>query len=252
MAQLNVSHLSHRFGPTDILADIHLSLRQGEVVSIVGPSGGGKTTLLHLCSGLLDVENGQIDNEFSSQAFAFQEARLLPWKTTLDNIAFGLKARGVSRQERYEKARRIALEFGLKISDLDKFPKDLSGGMRQRVSFARALVLKPEILFLDEPFSALDIGLKQELQSILIEQVTQHNLSVLFVTHDLTEAIKLSHRILVLGHSPGRVVRQIELTTPLTKRTDHDIHNELRQLLADPCIIDTFELNITQRGKQTV
>ncbi len=118
----------------------------------------------------------------------------------MDNIAFGLKARGVSRQERYEKARCIALEFGLKISDLDKFPKDLSGGMRQRVSFARALVLKPEILFLDEPFSALDIGLKQELQSILIEQVTQHNLSVLFVTHDLTEALKLSHRIRTSEH----------------------------------------------------
>lgn len=247
MAQLSVSHLNHRFGPTEVLSDINLTLQAGEVVSIVGPSGGGKTTLLHLCSGLLEVGDGNIRNHFDSQAAAFQDARLLPWKTARDNIAFGLKARGVGKVERHAAAEQIAQEFGLKPADLDKFPKDLSGGMRQRVSFARALVLQPQLLFLDEPFSALDIGLKQELQAILLRHVTEQQLAVLFVTHDLTEALKLSHRILVLGSHPGRIVKQINLPQPLMERTEDDVYRELHTLLQDPGIIETFELNFAQR-----
>ena len=149
--QLIVQNVSHSFGFSDILKDISFTLEKGKVISIVGPSGGGKTTLLHLCAKLLTLETGKIKNSFTSSSFAFQEARLLPWKNVLDNISLGLKAKGIKKEKREEEAKAIALKFGLEEDDFYKFPKDLSGGMKQRVSFARALVLNPSFLFLDEP-----------------------------------------------------------------------------------------------------
>ncbi len=241
-AYLQVERLSHSFGPTEVLCDINFRLEQRQTVSVVGPSGGGKTTLLHLCAGLLNVVEGRVDNTFERFAFAFQDARLLPWQTAQDNIAFGLKAMGVARSERRERARIIALRFGLEPEDLDKFPKDLSGGMRQRVAFARALVVEPQLLFLDEPFSALDIGLKQELQSILVDQVEQGLLSILFITHDLMEAVRLSHQIILMGSGPGQIIEVFDLDTPLSQRDDAFVYQETMRLLANPNVRETFEL----------
>ena len=249
MAGLNTAYLqarglSHSFGPNEILRGIDLRLEQGRVVSVVGPSGGGKTTLLHLCAGLLEVEEGKVENTFNSFSFAFQDPRLLPWETALDNIAFGLKARGVSRRERHRQATEISLKFGLEPGDLDKFPKDLSGGMRQRVSFARALVIQPELLFLDEPFSALDIGLKQELQQILIRLIAENCISILFITHDLMEAVRLSDRILLLAADPGHIVHTFDIETPREARNDLFVYDETAKLLAHPEIVQTFELTL--------
>lgn len=241
--ELKVDNLSFSFGFKEILKDINFKLKKGEVVSIVGPSGGGKTTLLHLCAKLLTLEEGKIRNSFKSSSFAFQEARLLPWKNVIDNISLGLKAKNIKKQKADELSKNIALKFGLQIDDFEKFPKDLSGGMKQRVSFARALVLNPSLLFLDEPFSALDIGLKKELQSLLIEEINTNKLSVLFITHDLMEAIKLSDEILVLKAEPvGHIVKSFKIDTPREKRDDSFVYEQTAKLLSDEYIINTFEL----------
>ncbi|BAF70699.1 ABC transporter ATP-binding protein [Nitratiruptor sp. SB155-2] len=242
MARLKVEHLTFSFGYKTILEDISFEIHEGEVVSVVGPSGGGKTTLLRLCAGLLDRQEGTIENSFKTQAIAFQDPRLLPWKNVLDNIAFGLKAQGVPKKERIKRAKEIALKFDLEEDDFEKFPKELSGGMSQRVSFARALVTKPKLLFLDEPFSALDIGLKRELQNHLIELITKKAITIFFITHDLMEAVRLSDKIFVLEPDPGRIVKTFTLDIPQNKRDDMYVYSKTAKLLKDPYIIETFEL----------
>ena len=243
MEKLIVKGVNHHFGFTKILENINFTLNKGEVLSIVGPSGGGKTTLLHLCAKLLALQEGSIKNSFLSSAFAFQDARLLPWKNVIDNISFGLLAKGYEKDEAKKLSTDIALRFGLEKEDLKKYPKDLSGGMRQRVSFARALVLKPSLLFLDEPFSALDIGLKQELQSQLIEEVTNNNLTILFITHDIMESIRLSDKILLLESDPGYIIKEFVYKLPQQKRDDKFVYNETAKILQDEIIIDTFVLS---------
>lgn len=243
-AHLETHGLGHSFGPSEILRDIDLRLEAGQVVSVVGPSGGGKTTLLHLCAGLLEAENGRVKNAFGSHAFAFQDPRLLPWQNALDNIAFGLKARGVRRAERHRRAGEIAERFGLSAEDLFKFPKDLSGGMRQRVAFARALVTEPPLLFLDEPFSALDIGLKRELQQTLVRMIAERNIAILFITHDLMEAVRLSDRILLLAADPGRIVQHFDIDRPREQRDDYFVYEHTASLLTHPRIVETFELSL--------
>ena len=243
MEKLEVKNLNHHFGFTEILRDISFTLIKGEILSIVGPSGGGKTTLLHLCADLLDVEEGSVVNTFESSSFAFQEGRLLPWKNVIDNIALGLLAKGDCKSDAIKKSQKIALRFGLEEEDFDKFPKDLSGGMKQRVSFARALVVKPSLLFLDEPFSALDIGLKKELQTHLIEISREENISILFITHDMMEAIRLSDEILLLKADPGHIVKKFSYDLPQEKRDDRFVYEESAKILQDKDIIETFELN---------
>ena len=242
MARLKVEELTFSFGYDTILENLNFEINEGEVVSIVGPSGGGKTTLLRLCAGLLDRQEGKIENSFETQAIAFQDPRLLPWKNMIDNISFGLKAMGVSTKEREEQAREIALKFDLEESDFDKFPKELSGGMSQRVSFARALVTKPKLLFLDEPFSALDIGLKRELQDHVMELIANKEITIFFITHDIMEAIRLSGKMLLLAPDPGRIVKEFHFDVPQSARTDEYVYSETAKILSDRDIIETFEL----------
>ncbi len=237
---LKVENLSFAYGFESILENINFSLKRGEILSIVGRSGAGKTTLLHLCAGLLDMDEGRLENTFKSTAFAFQEHRLLPWNTTLDNISLGLRALKI--KDYYKKSRQIALDFGLEEDDLDKFPKDLSGGMKQRASFARALVVNPSLLFLDEPFSALDIGLKRELQTYLLDHVKKTSMGVFFITHDLMEALRLSDKILLLDADPGRLVKTFEIHKPKNERDDVYVFEKMAQLLKDDDIKRVFEL----------
>lgn len=243
MARLEVRDLNFYFGFTQILSEINFELHRGEIISIVGPSGGGKTTLLRLCGGLLDVTEGEIKNSFKTSAFAFQDARLLPWKTTIENIMLPIIAKE-GFKESYKKASQIAIKFGLEEKDFEKYPKDLSGGMRQRVNFARALVTKPELLFLDEPFSALDIGLKKELQDFVLQNSLEHNMAVLFITHDIMEAIRLSDKILLLKSDPGEIIKNYEINQPKSSRDNEFVFSQTKKFLSDELILKTFEIKV--------
>ncbi|HMM50673.1 MAG TPA: ATP-binding cassette domain-containing protein [Burkholderiaceae bacterium] len=239
---LRVRKLHHAFARHEVLDGVDLDLEAGQIVALVGPSGCGKTTLLHLCAGLLHVREGSIDNGFSSQAFMFQQPRLLPWKTALDNIALGLAAVGMARAERERRARELALRLGLSAVDLDRFPHQLSGGMQSRVSLARALVLEPQLLLLDEPFSALDVGLREELYRLLLAHLAARRMGVLMITHDLMEAVRLSDEILVMAPRPGRIVGRFTLALAPERRDEAWIHRNTARLMQQAVVRASFGL----------
>lgn len=239
---LRVRGLEHAFGRETVLQGIDFELRAGEVVALVGPSGCGKTTLLHLCAQLLHPDRGTIDDDFATRACMFQQPRLLPWKSALDNVAIVLAARGIARGEREHRARGMGLRLGLAHDDFTKFPHQLSGGMQSRIALARALVVDPDLLLLDEPFSALDIGLREEMYRLLIDHLAERRIGVLMITHDLAEAVRLSDRVLVMAARPGRIVSRVTLDAPAAARDDEWIHANTARLLARPEVRESFGL----------
>ncbi|PDT29358.1 sulfonate ABC transporter ATP-binding protein [Rhizobium sp. L9] len=206
--------------PLQVLKDINLHIRSGESLAIVGASGSGKTTLLRVLAGLEESDGGEvlvdgnaIRGVGAERAVIFQEPRLLPWLTVLDNVAFGLETRGLTREKARERARRYVKLVGLQQFET-AYPRQLSGGMAQRVGIARALAVQPEILLLDEPLGALDamtkIGMQQELARIWRDE----DVTTILVTHDLEEAIYLADRILILPRERGGEPRLIDIDLP--------------------------------------
>jgi NitT/TauT family transport system ATP-binding protein len=197
---------------TAALDGIDLEVGPGSFVAILGPSGCGKSTLLRLVSGLETPTTGMLSVR-GRRAFVFQDAHLLPWRTVVDNVALPLELRGTPRSE----ARRLAEGplADVELSDaLGRFPDELSGGMRMRVSIARALATDPELLLLDEPFAALDELTRQRLDERLRALWAKKRTTILFVTHSLTEAVFLAERAVVLSKRPGRVVLDREISLP--------------------------------------
>lgn len=231
MSALYVRHLYHSYGLTEVLADVGLDLHAGETLALVGPSGCGKSTLLHIVAGLLTPSEAIIQSTFRGVSCVFQEPRLLPWKTALDNVALGLKALGVPRQARRRQALSLGQRLGLAQDDLLKYPHELSGGMQSRVALARALATRPDLLLLDEPFSALDIGLKASLYDLMDAQVRQQGTAVLMITHDLMEAVRLADRILMMAPSPGRMVHEFTLDTEPAQRTSTWVYQTTAALM---------------------
>jgi len=222
--EVAIRHLSKSYRlngtPLPVLRDINLNIRSGEALAIVGASGSGKTTLLRVLAGLEDPDAGEvlIDGKRTrgvgtDRAVIFQEPRLLPWLTVLDNVGFGLETQGLSRGAARERARRYVQLVGLQQFE-GAYPRQLSGGMAQRVGIARALAVQPEILLLDEPLGALDamtkIGMQQELARIWRDE----DVTTVLVTHDLEEAIYLADRILILPREKGGEPRLIEIGLP--------------------------------------
>lgn len=240
--RLSVSGVGHAYALTEILSNIDLEVDAGSVTALVGPSGCGKTTLMHLVAGLMTLRDGRIESSFVNPACVFQQPRLLPWKTTLDNIGLGLKAAGVGRLARRQRATALAARVGLAADDLDKFPHQLSGGMQSRVALARALVLEPDLLLLDEPFSALDIGLKAELYRLLAEHMAHRDMGTLMITHDLMEAVRLSDTILVMAPEPGRIVQRVRLAHPAQARDESFVYHNTAVLLEHPTVRKVFGL----------
>lgn len=196
---------------TTALENVNLKINKKELISIVGPSGCGKTTILSLLAGLIKPSEGKItiagktpSTKDSLCGYMFQKDNLLPWRTIENNIYFGLELKKIKTKERKQYALSLADKYGLK-DFLKKHPSELSGGMRQRVAFIRTLALKPEILLLDEPFSALDYQTRLELCDHLFEIIKKEEKTAILVTHDIMEAISMSDRIIVLSARPGTI-----------------------------------------------
>ena len=220
----------------------------GRFVSIVGPSGCGKTTLLHMTHGLLSATDGEVrvdgkpvrapkEEEQLNRAVVFQEHNLMPWYTVRRNVEYGMRTRGrLSKEEVEETGQRYIEMVGLSGFE-DSYPVELSGGMQQRVNLARALSLEPSLILMDEPFSSLDAQTKEIMQEELLQLWQQNQSTVLFITHDLEEAVFLSDEVLVMGTQPGRVIRRYEVDFERPRkrklRNDAEFNEQVERLWSE-------------------
>jgi NitT/TauT family transport system ATP-binding protein len=245
---LDVSHVSQSFSKgsgevgAPILKDVSMTLRSGEIVALLGRSGCGKSTLLRIISGLstptegtVTLDGKPVEGPAEDVAMVFQSFALFPWLSVLDNVEIGPRAIGVPLEETRKRALQAIDTIGLDGFE-SAFPKELSGGMRQRVGFARALVVQPKILLMDEPFSALDVLTAETLRTDLLDLWQEGRIpikSILMVTHNIEEAVLMSDRVLVLASNPGRIAAEIAVTLPHPRdRLDPEFRNLVEKIYA--------------------
>ncbi len=247
--QLNKTFPLPGGGKLPVLSDISLALHEGEVLALLGRSGSGKSTLLRILAGLIPASDGQvlyngkpIEGPNQNVTMIFQSFALLPWLNVEDNVALGLKAQGVAKEERHERALKAIDMVGLDGFE-SAFPRELSGGMRQRVGFARAFVMQPDALFMDEPMSALDVLTAENLRGELMELWTSKKLptrAILIVTHNIEEAVTLADRVIILGANPGVIRAEVHIDLP---------HPRVRKSQAFVHLVDTIYKVMTNPKK---
>ena len=236
---LIANHISHRFGALDVLDDVSFTVGAGEVVAIVGPSGCGKSTLLPILGGLLQPCAGSAQwrgappsGSFNPLTFVFQDFALLPWCTVEENVEFPLLHTGLAIPER-----RAIVDDALRRTSLADFrgtyPKQLSGGMRQRVGIARALAVRPAILLMDEPLSALDSQTRELLMEDFVNLLADGSMGAVYVTHNLEEAVRLADRIVVLSRRPGRIREVVAIPLTRNERSDINARGKLLSLQSE-------------------
>jgi len=221
---LQLKNISHFYGPVEVLNDISLTIPQGQIVCLIGPSGCGKSTLLRFLGGLERPSSGEVlqigsppKNSLNPLTYVFQHFALLPWRTVEGNIKLVLEDHGLDRAE-MDRIVTNVLERN-RLSDFRQaLPKQLSGGMRQRVAIARALSVRPAVMLMDEPLSALDSQTRELLMDDLIALWTRQPFTSVYVTHNLNEAVRLGHRVVVLSRRPGRVREIVDIDIPLSER----------------------------------
>jgi len=240
---LNMSHVYvTEQGAMLAVEDIQLGVRPGEFVSLVGPSGCGKTTILSVIAGLIQPTSGSvsiqgqpISGPSARVGYMLQQDYLFPWTTIWNNVMTGLEITQQAGAESMAYVRQLLRQMGLSGLE-DRYPTQLSGGMRQRAALVRTLALKPDVLLLDEPFSALDYQTKLTLEELVLGTLREGHKTAILVTHDLSEAIAMSDRVIVLGRNPGRIRREIEIpepirgAMPLAARELPDFHRLFREL----------------------
>jgi len=221
---------------TKVLQSVYLRVEPGEFVCLLGPSGCGKSTILNAIAGFIKPNHGHIylDHQHiqkpgADRGFVFQQYSLLPWKTTFENVEFGLKIRGVPKQKRKEIVEEYLNRVGL-YKHRHAFPHQLSGGMQQRASIIRSLVGSPSVLLMDEPFAALDAQTRHMMQELLLEIWSELKLTVIFVTHDIEEAVFLGDRVFVMGVNPGRIMEDIRIPLQRPRHLDDIMTSEFTQI----------------------
>jgi NitT/TauT family transport system ATP-binding protein len=224
----------------EALHDVNLSVGDKEFMCLLGPSGCGKTTLLRIMAGLERPTSGAvlldgepIEGPGPQRGMVFQEYSLFPWRTILDNVAFGLELKGVSKDERYEKARKYLKAVGLEEFE-NSYPHELSGGMKQRVAIVRSLVNNPKALFMDEPFGALDAQTRNVMQAELLRIWQEQQKTVVFVTHSVDEAIYLADRVVIMSARPGQICEILDIEVPRPRvRTSSEVNRYRQRILQD-------------------
>lgn len=213
-------HVNGNVNRIQALQDVSFDVNEGEIIALVGTSGCGKTTTLRIIMGLeyassgyVQVDDRRITSPGYDRGMVFQHAELLPWRTALENVGFGLEVKGLSPEEQREVAEYYLELVGLKDS-MNQRPNQLSGGMRQRVGIARALAIDPEVLLMDEPFGALDAQTRETLQEELLKIHEKTKKTIIFVTHDLDEAVLLADRVVIMLPNPGRVDEIVDINIP--------------------------------------
>lgn len=230
LGRIDARQLSIRLGSGasefEAVQAVDFDIKPGEFVCLLGPSGCGKSTLLgalagHIVpsSGALNVDAQTINGPSPERGMVFQHHTLLPWLNVIDNVAFGLKMRGVAKAERHEQARAMLKQVGLE-DVATRWPSQLSGGMQQRVEIARVLINKPRLLLMDEPFGALDAQTRLKMQQLLLDIWGRIRTTLVFVTHDIDEALFLADRILVMSPRPGRIIENLSVTFARPRRTE--------------------------------
>lgn len=222
----------------EVLSNIHYTLNCGQFVSIVGPSGCGKSTLLKIIAGLINASHGQIKLHGDAirpgderVGMVFQEYALFPWRSLIRNIEFGPEVKGIPASRRREMALDYVRSFGL-IGFENRLPTELSGGMKQRVAIARTLINQPQVILMDEPFASLDSQTRNEMQKFLLSVWQRRKETVLFVTHNVDEAIYLSEKTIVLSQRPGSILQTFDIDLPHPRdRTSPEINSIRKQIL---------------------
>ncbi len=233
--QLKLDQVSHWYGTNEVLRDINLDISTGQILCIVGPSGCGKSTLLRMLGGLEKPTKGRIlqvgdapQGCLNPLTFIFQDFALLPWRTVQGNISLVLEDHGLGRASQSKIIEDVLART--KLSEFsDALPKQLSGGMKQRVAIARALAVNPAVMLMDEPLSALDSQTRELLMDDLVALWTRQAFTAVYVTHNLAEAVRLGHRIVVLSRRPGQIREIVEIETPLQHRSHGDPELDAQQ-----------------------
>lgn len=224
--RLQIINLKHSLMGQEVVESFSMKLNSGEIACLYGPSGCGKTTILRIISGLIDHDIGCVKTNSKVCSYLFQEHRLLQWRTMLDNVL--LVTKNPKDPDNRERAKELLSQLHLTENDWYKYPSELSGGMKQRTSIARALIRSPDLLLLDEPFSALDYELKLELYAMVHEYV-KNDCAVVMVTHDRFEALKLANTIYLLNDKPTSCRQIIKLETPYSQRDESFINKYLKE-----------------------
>lgn len=232
MSELVVQNVSKSFDGVEIIRNINVTLHEGELVCLLGVSGGGKTTLFNVISGLTEPDTGKvfldgkdITGKPGNISYMLQKDLLLPYRTIEDNVALPLLMKGMKKKEAREQVQTFFSEFGLEGTQKN-YPRQLSGGMRQRAALMRTYMFSRNVALLDEPFSALDTITKSSMHTWYLNIMEQIRLSTLFITHDIDEAILLSDRIYLLTGKPGEITHEIVIKEPKPRRTDFNLTEE--------------------------